>query len=97
MMSEAELHLLRLRMEAGKMRQVEKGTYRQVLPTGLERLPDGRVVKHPDAHVRRAIALIFERFASLGTVPKVLKSLRGDGVLLPRFRYGGLHTGSFCG
>jgi DNA invertase Pin-like site-specific DNA recombinase len=93
MMSEAELHLLRLRMEAGKMRQVEKGTYRQVLPTGLERLPDGRVVKHPDAHVRRAIALIFERFASLGTVPKVLKSLRGDGVLLPRFRYGGLHTG----
>lgn len=30
MMSEAELHLLRLRMEAGKMRQVEKGTYRQV-------------------------------------------------------------------
>ncbi len=93
MMSEAELHLLRLRMEAGKMRQIEKGTYRQVLPTGLARLQDGRVVKHPNEHVRRAIELVFERFGSLGTVPKVLKSLRKDEVLLPRFRYGGLHTG----
>jgi len=93
MMSEAELHLLRLRMDAGKMRQIEKGTYRQVLPTGLVRLQDGRVVKHPDGHARRAIGLVFERFRSLGTVPKVLKSLSKDGVLLPRFRYGGLHNG----
>jgi DNA invertase Pin-like site-specific DNA recombinase len=93
MMSEAELHLLRLRMEAGKIRQVKKGTYRQVLPTGLARLADGRVVKYPDGHVRRAIELVFERFRLLGTVPKVLKSLRKDEVLLPRFRYGGLHTG----
>jgi DNA invertase Pin-like site-specific DNA recombinase len=93
MMSEAELHLLRLRMEAGKMRQVEKGTYHQVLPTGLVRLEDGRVVKHPDRHARKTLELVFERFRSLGTVPKVLKSLREDEVLLPRFRYGGLHTG----
>jgi DNA invertase Pin-like site-specific DNA recombinase len=93
MMSEAELHLLRLRMEAGKMRQIEKGTYRQVLPTGLVRLQDGRVVRHPDGHVRRAIELVFERFRLLRTVPKVLKSLREDEVLLPRLRYGGLHTG----
>jgi len=93
MMSEAELHLLRLRMDAGKMRQVEKGTYRQALPTGLSRLPDGRVLKHPDERVRGAISLVFEHFGSLGTVPKVLKSLREGEVLLPRFRYGGLHTG----
>src|SRR5215216_79594 len=93
MMSEAELHLLRLRMEAGKMRQIKKGTYRQVLPTGLVRLQDGRVMKHPDGHVRGAIELVFERFRFMGTVPKVLKSLRKDAVLLPRFRYGGLHTG----
>ena len=38
MMSEAELHLIRQRMDAGKLRQVEKGTYRQRLPTGLIRL-----------------------------------------------------------
>jgi DNA invertase Pin-like site-specific DNA recombinase len=93
MMSEAELHLLRLRMHAGKMRQVEKGTYRQGLPTGLTRLADGRVVKHPDERVRRAIGLVFERFRLSGTLPKVLKSLREDEVLLPRLRRGGPHAG----
>src|SRR6266536_805725 len=45
MLSEAELHLLRLRLEAGRLRQVERGTYRQHLPTGLVRRSDGQVVK----------------------------------------------------
>ena len=93
MMSEAELHLIRLRMDAGKMRQVEKGTYRQILPTGLLRLDDGRVVKHPDEHVRGAISLVFERFRLLGTIPKVLKSLREEEILLPRLRRRGPHVG----
>jgi DNA invertase Pin-like site-specific DNA recombinase len=93
MMSEAELHLIRRRMDAGKLRQIEKGTYRQGLPTGLLRLDDGRVVKDPDQHVQRAIELIFERFASLGTISKVLGSLLEDGAALPRFRYGGPHHG----
>src|SRR4051794_18065136 len=48
MMSEAELHLLRGRLDAGRIRQVERGTYRQILPTGLLRLEGGRVVKDPD-------------------------------------------------
>ncbi len=93
MMSEAEIHLLRLRMDAGKKRQIEKGTYRQGLPTGLVRLDGGRVVKDPDQRVRRAIELVFERFASLGTISKVLSSLLEDRASLPRFRYGGPHHG----
>jgi len=91
MMSEAELHLIRQRMDTGKARQIEKGTYRQGLPTGLLRLDDGRVVKNPDLHVQRAIELVFERFASQGTISKVLGSLLEDGASLPRFRYGGPH------
>jgi len=93
MMSEAELHLLRLRMDAGKKRQIEKRTYRQGLPTGLVRLDGGRVAKHADLRVRRAIELVFERFSRLGTISKVLKSLLEDGASLPRFRYGGPHHG----
>jgi DNA invertase Pin-like site-specific DNA recombinase len=93
MMSEAELHLIRQRMDAGKLRQIEKGTYRQGLPTGLLRLGDGRVVKDPNQHVQRAIELVFERFSSLGSMSKVLHSLLEDGASLPRFRYGGPHHG----
>jgi DNA invertase Pin-like site-specific DNA recombinase len=93
MMSEAELHLIRHRMEAGKLRQVEKGEYRQRLPTGLIRLDGGQVVKDPDSHVQRAIELVFERFSSLGSMSKVLHSLLEDEVSLPRFRYLGPHQG----
>ncbi|HET8626796.1 MAG TPA: recombinase family protein [Thermomicrobiales bacterium] len=93
MLSEAELHLLRLRMDAGRLRQVEAGTYRQHLPTGLARLEDGRVVKDPDEQVQRAIALVFERFAALGTCQRVLRALRDAAVLLPRRQRAGLHAG----
>ncbi len=93
MLSEAELHLLRLRMDAGRLRQVEAGTYRQHLPTGLVRLPDGRVAKDPDRQVQHAIALVFARFAALGSCQKVMRSLRDDGLLLPRHQTSGLHAG----
>src|ERR671910_2131067 len=70
MLSEAELHLLRMRLDAGRRRQIERGTYRQHLPTGLVRLPDGRVVKDPDQQVQWALALVFARFRALGSCQK---------------------------
>jgi DNA invertase Pin-like site-specific DNA recombinase len=93
MLSEAELHLLRLRLEAGRMRQVERGVYRQQLPTGLTRLPDGRVVKDPDQQVRHALELVFERFAKVRSCQKVLRSLRDDQLLLPRLQRAGPEAG----
>jgi DNA invertase Pin-like site-specific DNA recombinase len=93
MLSEAELHWLQLRLAAGRMRQVERGTYRQHLPTGLVRLPDGRVMKDPDQQVQHMIRLVFERFAALGSCQKVLRSLRDDGLLLPRHQVAGLYAG----
>jgi DNA invertase Pin-like site-specific DNA recombinase len=93
MLSEAELHWLRLRLDAGRMRQVERGAYRQHLPTGLTRLPDGRVVKDPDRQVQGMIGLVFERFAALGSCQKVLRSLRDASLLLPRHQTSGLHAG----
>jgi DNA invertase Pin-like site-specific DNA recombinase len=93
MLSEAELHLLKLRLDAGKMRKIERGAYRLPLPTGLVRLPDGSVAKEADQQVQRMIQLIFERFAALGSCQKVLRSLRGDELLLPRRQTHGLEAG----
>ncbi|GAC1561311.1 MAG: recombinase family protein [Herpetosiphon sp.] len=93
MLSEAELQLLRLRLDAGRMRQVEQGIYRHHLPTGLCRLPDGRVVKDPDQQVQHALELVFTRFAALRSCQKVLRSFRDDQLLLPRHQTSGLHAG----
>ena len=65
MLSEAELHLLRLRMDSGRQRQIAQGTYRQLLPTGLLRLEDGRVVKDPDQQIQHAIGQLHEGAAKL--------------------------------
>jgi DNA invertase Pin-like site-specific DNA recombinase len=92
-LSEAELHTLRLRMEAGRQHQIERGVYQQHVPTGLVRLDHGQVIKSPDLVVQRTIDLVFERFTRLGSCQKVLRSLRDDGILLPRQQYGGLHAG----
>ncbi len=82
-----------VRLEAGRLRRVEQGTYRQALPTGLVRLEDGRAVKDPDVHVRRTIELVFERFEELGSAQKVMRSLKEDGLLLPRRQVAGLNAG----
>ncbi|MEP0763086.1 MAG: recombinase family protein, partial [Chloroflexota bacterium] len=91
--SEAELYLLRQRLDAGRMSQVRRGAYRQHLPTGLVRLPDGTVVKDPDDQVRHAIELVFAKFEELGSCSKVMRYLRDAGVLLPRWQRAGLYKG----
>ncbi len=93
MLSQAELHLLRLRLDAGRMRQVERGSYRQHIPTGLVRLADGRVVKDPDERIQHTIALVFERFAACGSAQRVLRSLKSEDIVLPRHQTSGLHAG----
>ena len=83
-MSEVELHLLQQRLEAGRMRQVERGTYRQILPTGLARGGDDRVEKEPDVEVQHRIELVLVQFGELGNCSRVLRYLRKNGLKLPR-------------
>jgi DNA invertase Pin-like site-specific DNA recombinase len=94
MLSEAELHLLQLRLVAGRERQIERGAYRQHLPTGLVRLETGRVAKDPDRQIQRTIALVFARFAELGSCQKVLRRFRDDGLRLPRRQTSGPEAGT---
>lgn len=92
-MSEAELHWLRMRLDAGRLSQVQRGVYRQALPTGLVRLPDGRVVKDPDQQVQHVLELVFQKFGELRSCRQVLHYFSRHQLLLPR-----RHTvGQFAG
>jgi DNA invertase Pin-like site-specific DNA recombinase len=92
-LSEAELHLLRLRMQEGRMRQIERGEYRVSLPTGLVRLTDGSVAKDPDDQVRHTLELVFAKFEELESTYKVLRYLLDADILLPRRQVAGLQKG----
>jgi DNA invertase Pin-like site-specific DNA recombinase len=92
-MSEAELHMMRQRLDAGRLSKVERGDYVQHLPTGLVRTADGRVELDPDEQVRRCIALVFSTFAELGSGMKTLRYLKEHQILLPRHQTSGLRKG----
>ena len=92
-MSEAELHILRQRLDGGRLAQVKRGEYRQHLPTGLVRQADGRVVKDPDDQVRHVIELVLVKFEELGSCRQVLRYLRQENILLPRRQTAGLYKG----
>ena len=83
-MSEAELHLIRSRLTAGLRHKAARGELRQWLPVGFDYDENDAVVMTADEAVAEAIAVVFRRFAELGSARQVLLSLRGDGLLLPR-------------
>jgi DNA invertase Pin-like site-specific DNA recombinase len=91
-MSEAEVHLMRQRLDAGRLNQVKRGAYQQHLPAGYLRLPDGSVVKDPDEQVRHVLELVFEQFAQLGSITKLVGYLRKHAILLPRRHHAGPHA-----
>ncbi len=92
-MSEAELYMLRQRMNAGRLSKVMRGEYVQRLPTGLVRLPDKSVVKDPDNQIRHIIELVFIKFEELGSCQKVLRFCKHNDILLPRHQTSGFHKG----
>jgi DNA invertase Pin-like site-specific DNA recombinase len=87
-MSEAELHTLRQRLAGGIRNKAERGELRRGLPVGhIWGEGDGEVLFHPDEAIRGAIAVIFERFAELGSARQVWLWLRREGIRFPLQRF----------
>ena len=88
-MSEAELHVLKQRMIAGKRAKAERGELGMLVPMGYLRRPSGEVVKDPDEQAQEVIALIFEQFERAGTIHGVLRYLVQHQIRMPqRVRFG---------
>jgi DNA invertase Pin-like site-specific DNA recombinase len=87
-MAEAELHLIRGRLTAGRRHKAAKGTLRVLLPVGLDYGERDAVVLSPDESVRAALGEVFARFAGVSSARQVVLSLRADDLRLPRRRPG---------
>ncbi|MGB2657982.1 MAG: recombinase family protein, partial [Pseudolabrys sp.] len=83
-MSEAELHVLRARLNGGIRNKAARGELRRGLPVGfMWGEADGEVLLHPDEAVVTAIRTIFARFAETGSARRVWLWFRDQGLQLP--------------
>ncbi len=83
-MSEAELHLIRARLDGGLRNKAERGELRLALPVGLDRGEDGEIMLSPDEQVRHAIERVFVLWRRLGSARQVMMELIAEGQQLPR-------------
>src|SRR6266852_4200635 len=83
-MSEAELHILRARLNGGIRNKAARGELRRGLPIGLVwGEEDGEVRLDPDDAVTSAIRTVFDRFSELGSVRRVWLWFRSEELLFP--------------
>ena len=83
-MSEAELHIIRARLDGGIRNKAARGELRRGLPVGFVwGEQDGEVLFHPDEAVTGAVRAVFERFAEFGSARRVWLWFRSEGLSFP--------------
>jgi DNA invertase Pin-like site-specific DNA recombinase/predicted DNA-binding transcriptional regulator AlpA len=83
-MSEAELHVLRARLNGGIRNKAARGALRRGLPVGFVwGDDDGEIRFQPDEAVVTAIRNVFARFGETGSVRRVWLWFRSEGLSFP--------------
>jgi DNA invertase Pin-like site-specific DNA recombinase/predicted DNA-binding transcriptional regulator AlpA len=83
-MSEAELHIIRARLDGGIRNKAARGELRRGLPVGfVYGESNGEVLFHPDAAVTGAIHTVFERFTEYGSARRVWLWFRSESLPFP--------------
>ncbi len=92
-MSEAELHVLKARLQGGIKSKARRGELELPLPIGLVYQQDGSVVLTPDQSIRSVIELIFDTFRQTKSATATVKRFRREGWLFPRIIRNGVGKG----
>ena len=82
-MSEAELHILKACMLAGRKAKASRGELGKPVPMGYARRPSGETVLDPDERAQATIRLVFELFDRFKTVVKVMTYLVEHDIQMP--------------
>ena len=82
-MSEAELHQIRMRLHQGERQKAARGELRLPLPAGLVQERDGRIALNPDEEVQARLRLVFDTFRAVQSAKAVMRELQRHGLTLP--------------
>src|ERR1700732_3932532 len=83
-MSEAELHVLRARLQGGILNKARRGDLVIRPPIGLIYNSAGRLVLDPDKKVQEALRLLFDTFRRTGAAMATVRTFRRQNLLFPR-------------
>jgi DNA invertase Pin-like site-specific DNA recombinase len=92
-MSEAELHILKSRLQQGMWNKAQRGEMLNHAPLGYLRTIAGDFVIDPDEQVQAVVRLIFAQFTRRGSVNGLLKWLVRNQVKLPIRAHSGVNRG----
>ncbi len=84
--SEMESASFRERAQSALKQKAQRGALFRRVPIGYVKAPDDRIEKNPDARVRTAIDLIFQKFAEFASVRQVYFWLSQQQIQLPVVR-----------
>jgi DNA invertase Pin-like site-specific DNA recombinase len=83
-MSEAELHVLKSRLQGGILNKARRGELEMTLPVGLVYDPNARVCLDPDRQIQGTVRLVFETFRETGSACAVVRRMRSQNIRFPR-------------
>ncbi len=83
-MSEAELHVLKARLQGGILNKARRGELQVPLPIGFVYQADGTIALDPHQQIRQSLTLLFTTFRETGSAMAVVKRLTQEGLEFPR-------------
>ena len=92
-MSEAELHVLRARLQGGILNKARRGELEMRPPVGLVYNGEGTLVLDPDRQVQHCIKWVFTTFERTGSARATVKAARQENLAFPRRCARGAHKG----
>jgi DNA invertase Pin-like site-specific DNA recombinase len=88
-MSEAELHVLRARLQGGILNKARRGELFMRPPIGFVYDAAGRLITDPDQQIQRTLRMLFDTFQRTGSAMATVREFRTSGVFFPRRIYSG--------
>jgi DNA invertase Pin-like site-specific DNA recombinase len=92
-MSEAELYVLRARLQGGILNKARRGALKLHLPIGFCYTEDDRIILDPDRQVQDTITFLFRSFRQTGTACATVRAFRQAQLAYPRRLRSGPHQG----
>lgn len=83
-LSEAELHLIKARLQGGILNKARRGELESALPVGLIYNPAHQPVLDPDKQVQESLRFFFDTFNRTGSAMATMKIFHQRALLFPR-------------